>query len=82
MRTICPKTFAKLGFFFSIMSQLGVAYFAFAIKIFWAFLKFYQHCLALVLKILENCKNKHISLRMKDNLAVLPEGLKFLAIID
>ena len=69
MRTICPKTFAKLDFF-PTMSQIGVEYSV--LKIFWAFLTFSQFSLAyLVLKILENWKKEHNFFRVKDNLAVL-----------
>ena len=75
MRTICPKMFSKLDFS-ATMFQTGAAYTA--LKTFWAFLTFFQLCLAYpVLKILENWKKKHNFFRVKDNVTVLPSGHKF-----
>ena len=63
---ICPKIFAKLDYFTTV-SQMGVAYFA--LKIFWAFLKFSQLYLAYPVSQLLPC---FALPKVKDNLAVLP----------
>ena len=70
MRTICPKIFGKLDFFWHSVSNGCFIYYT---ENFWAFLTFLELCQAYpVLKILEIWKEEYNDFRVKGNLAVLP----------